>query len=289
MIDVKDYTSAGVTAELNISVWTANKIDRAATNTVLATNEARSRDAGQFRKNLMAGSRLRKDIADFAAKARMAHNYLTAPWADSGPRWLFTSLFVAHKEDLGAKRTVFWTMVDGYICHYPETIRIAEGTLGKLFDPSDYPTADEVRSKFDFKLVYSPVAPNHWAVEFADEVKADLSEQYEKSFEDRIAKVTREPWNRLHKLLTTMSEKLTDKVGDENTTKRYHETLITNAQTLCPMLTHLNLTKDPKLEEARQQLEATMAGAEIDRIKTDPTVRKDMKEKLDTILDTFEW
>tara|TARA_R110002020_G_scaffold79165_6_gene198682 strand:- start:2413 stop:3282 length:870 start_codon:yes stop_codon:yes gene_type:complete len=289
MIDVKDVPSAGVTAELNISVWTANKIDRTATNSVLATHEARSRDAGQFRKNLMAGSRLRKDIADFAAKARLQHNYLTAPWADSGPRWLFTSLFMEHKEDLGAKRTTFWTMVDDYIRQYPETIRIAEQTLGKLFNRSDYPSADEVRSKFNFKLVYSPVAPNHWAVQFTDEVIADLSEQYEKSFDERLAKVTREPWNRLHKLLTTMSEKLTDKVGDEHTTKRYHETLITNAEALCPMLTHLNLTNDPKLEEARQQLEATMEGADIDQIKTNPTMRQDMKEKLDTILDTFEW
>jgi len=179
--------------------------------------------------------------------------------------------------------------VDDYIRQYPETIRIAEQTLGKLFNRSDYPSADEVRSKFNFKLVYSPVAPNHWAVQFTDEVIADLSEQYEKSFDERLAKVTREPWNRLHKLLTTMSEKLTDKVGDEHTTKRYHETLITNAEALCPMLTHLNLTNDPKLEEARQQLEATMEGADIDQIKTNPTMRQDMKEKLDTILDTFEW
>jgi len=289
MIDVKDYESAGVTTELNISVWTANKLDRGATNTVLATNEARSRDAGHFRKNLMAGSRQRKDIADFAAQCRLQHNYLTAPWADTGPRWLFMSLFMEHKEELGAKRTIFWTMVDNFIRQYPETQRVAEYTLGKLFNPSDYPTADEVRSKFDFKLVYSPVAPNHWAVAFADEVKAELSQQYEKSFEDRITKVTREPWNRLHKLLTTMVEKLADKVGDEKTTKRYHETLITNAQTLCPMLTHLNLTKDPKLELARQQLETIMAGADIDRIKTDPTVRKDMKENLDAMLKKFEW
>ena len=50
--DVKDLTSAGVTTALKISVWTANKIDRSATSEVLSSSQARSRDAGQFRKVL---------------------------------------------------------------------------------------------------------------------------------------------------------------------------------------------------------------------------------------------
>lgn len=289
MIDVKDYESSGLTTELSISVWTANKIDRNATHKVLVDSEAHSRDAGHFRKNLMSGSRPRKDIADFAAQCRLQHNYLTAPWTDSGSRWVFTSLYMEHKAELGAKRTMFWTMVDNFILQYPHLVDLAEQNLGKLFDPTDYPSPDVVRSKFDFKLGYNPVAPNHWAVAFADEVKEELSKQYAASFEERIIKVTREPWNRLHKLLTTMVEKLADEVGDKATTKRYHDTLVTNAQALCPMLTHLNLNKDPKLEQARQQLETIMAGADIDRIKTDPTVRKDMKENLDAMLKTFEW
>jgi len=88
--------------------------------------------------------------------------------------------------------------------------------------------------------------------------------------------------------LLGMSEKLTDIDGDE-TKKRYHDTLITNAQSLCAMLTHLNVTKDPKLEDARRQLELTMLGADIDHIKESPDVRKDMKAKVDAILKTFEW
>jgi hypothetical protein len=86
-----------------------------------------------------------------------------------------------------------------------------------------------------------------------------------------------------------MSQKLTDVEGDEDTKKRYHDTLITNAQSLCAMLTHLNVTKDPKLEQARRDLEVTMLGADIDVIKDSADVRRDMKSKVDAILKQYEW
>jgi hypothetical protein len=65
--------------------------------------------------------------------------------------------------------------------------------------------------------------------------------------------------------------------------------LITNAQELCGLLTHLNITKDPKLEEARRSLELTMLGVDIDDIKEHATVRNSVKSKVDDILNKFNW
>jgi len=58
---------------------------------------------------------------------------------------------------------------------------------------------------------------------------------------------------------------------------------------LCGLLTHLNITKDPNLEQARRDLELTMLGADIDSIKESPDVRKNLKTKLDAILNQYEW
>ena len=52
-------TSSSVLTELNISVWTGQKLDRSATDKVTSDNHA-VRDAGQFKKNLMAGTSARK-------------------------------------------------------------------------------------------------------------------------------------------------------------------------------------------------------------------------------------
>ena len=79
------------------------------------------------------------------------------------------------------------------------------------------------------------------------------------------------------------------KDGDDETKKRYHDTLITNAQSLCGMLTHLNVAGDPKLEQARRELERTMAGADIETIKESATERADIKGKVDAILKQYDW
>jgi hypothetical protein len=149
---------------------------------------------------------------------------------------------------------------------------------------------DEVRSKFGFRLVFSPVPESgDFRLQVAEQDLNDLRQQYESNFNDRLAEAMREPWDRLHKLLTGMSEKLTDVDGEDESKKRYHDTLITNAQSLCSLLTHLNVTKDAKLEQARRDLELTMLGADIDAIKESPEVRKGMKDKLDAILKQYEW
>jgi hypothetical protein len=282
-------TSSAVLVEMNISVWTANKLDKSATEKVVSDNAA-VQNAAQVRKNLMAGTTLRKDIADYAAGCRLWHNTRTLPWADKGARLLATSLFMDYKNEVNVRRDTFNKMVDNFMVQYPSLVQTANNYLGTLFNPEDYPSPDEVRDKFGFRLVFSPVPEAaDFRLQVAEQDLLDLRQQYEDSFNDRIADAMREPWDRLHKMLTGMSEKLTDADGEDETKKRYHDTLITNAQSLCSMLTHLNITKDPQLEQARRDLELTMLGADIDIIKESPEVRKGMKDKLDAILKQYEW
>ena len=98
----------------------------------------------------------------------------------------------------------------------------------------------------------------------------------------------REPWERLHSELSAISKKLTDVEGDDGK-KRYHDTLVSNPLELCSLLTKLNITNDPALEEARRQLELTMLGADIETIKEDADVRKQLKSKVDGILNKFNF
>jgi hypothetical protein len=84
-----------------------------------------------------------------------------------------------------------------------------------------------------------------------------------------------------------MSEKLEEPEGEDK--RRWHDTFIGNAAEMCKMLTHLNVAKDPKLEEARHKLQNAIAGVNIDDIKEDPDVRSDVKDKLDAILSDYNW
>lgn len=284
-------SSSAVLTELNISVWTANKLDKGATEAVLASNNATTGSA-QVRKNLMAGTNKRKLIADYAARVRLYHNQSTLSWSDKGARLLPTSMFMDYKQTMNVMRDNFYKMMDDFLGNYDALVANAQLHMGSLFNADDYPDRDEVAGKFGFKLVFSPLPESgDFRLDIPAAEIAELSSSYELQFNDRLTEAMREPWERLHKVLEHMSDKLTDTkdASGEDTKKRYHDTLITNAQELCSMLTHLNVTKDPQLEAARRALEVTMLGADIEDIKERPEVRSSMKAKVDDILSKFNW
>lgn len=282
-------SSSAVLVELNISVWTANKLDKSATEAVLSNNSA-SKDSAQVRKNLMAGTDKRKKISDYAAKARLYHNQTTLSWSDKGARLLPTSLFMEYKQNMNVYQQNMNTMIEDFYANYADLIELSKHHMGDLFNPYDYPSIEELRNKFGFRLVFSPLPEGgDFRLDIPKADMEELGQQYESAFNDRLKDAMREPWEKLHKTLTHISEKLTDVDGDDETKKRYHDTLITNAQDLCGLLTHLNVTKDPMLEQARRSLELTMLGIDIEAIKESPDVRSSVKAKVDDILNKFNW
>ena len=281
-------SASALLVELNISVWPATKIDRETTEQV-NTNASAVRDASQTKKNLFAGTGLRKDIEKLAARIRLYHNQRTLPWADKGERMLPTALFMEYKQTMNAYEQTFETMCQNFFAEYPRLVQEAQVNLGRLYKAEDYPDITDVMLKFGFRRTVKPVPE---AGDFRLDIPANDLEEMRAEFvsqqDEKLAEAMRAPWERLHTMLVGISEKLTDVEGDDGK-KRYHDTLITNPLELCELLTKLNVTKDPKLEEARKQLELTMLGANLESIKEDSTARSEVKSKVDAILSKFNW
>jgi hypothetical protein len=281
-------SSSALLVELNISVWPASKLDREVTDKV-NTDASAVRGASQTKKNLFAGTSLRKDISDFAARVRLYHNKHTLPWADKGERMLPTALFMDYKQTMNGFEQTFNMMCNNFFIEYPRLVVDAPNNLGSMYKAEDYPEIEEVRMKFGFRRAVKPIPESgDFRLDIPAYDLAEMKNDYEKQYSDRLAEAMREPWERLHKMLVGMSEKLTDIEGDDSK-KRYHDTLISNPIELCGLLTKLNVTNDPKLEEARRQLELTMLGADIESIKEDADSRSALKAKVDAILGKFDW
>jgi hypothetical protein len=238
-------SSSAVLAELNISIWTANKLDKGATDSVLASNSASSGSA-QVRKNLMAGTNKRKKIADYGARARLYHNQTTLPWSDKGSRLLPTSLFMEYKQNMNTIERNMNAMIQDFFDSYDDLVLDAKLHLGSLFNANDYPSIDSLRDKFGFKLVFSPLPEsNDFRLDIPQMDMEELASKYESAFNDRLNDAMRENWDKLHKTLTHLSEKLTENEEDTESKKRYHDSLITNATELCGLLTHLKHYERP--------------------------------------------
>ena len=284
-------SSSAVLVALNISVWPAAKLDKEVTDRVTA-DAAAHRNAGKFKKDLFAGTSLRKDIERFAAKCRQYHATYTLPWADKGDRLLPTSLLVDYKQAINGMRKEFDGRCHKFFTEYPQLCAAAPTNMGRLYKAEDYPSLEEVGGKFGFRFAMSPIPEaGDFRLDVGNEDLADIKEQYARDMDARLADAMRDPWERLHKSLTSISEKLTDEpnADDDAPKKRYHETLVTSTKDLCKLLDKLNITRDPKLDDARRQLEATMHGADIEVLRDNPQVRESMKSKVDAILGKFEW
>jgi hypothetical protein len=278
-------SSSAVLISLNISCWPASKVDREATDKVNTDANAVS-SAGQVRKDLFAGTSLRKDIERKAARIRNFFSTSTLPWADKGERMLPMPLFMEVKQTIAREKREYDEMCEMFFDAYPQLVADAPSRLGKFYKAEDYPSLDEARGKFGFRYTITPMPEaGDFRLDVANEELAELKAQYETAYQQRLADAMRDPWERLHTMLTGMSAKL----ADTDDKKRFHDTFVSNPIELCSLLTKLNVTNDPKLEEARRHLEAAMAGADIEAIKEAPEVRADMKSKVDAILGKFDW
>lgn len=278
-------SSSAVLISLNISCWPASKVDREATDKVNTDANAVA-SAGQVRKDLFAGTSLRKDIERKAARVRNFFSTSTLPWADKGERMLPMPLFMEVKQTITREKREYDEMCEMFFDAYPQLVADAPARLGKFYKAEDYPSIDEVRGKFGFRYTITPMPEaGDFRLDVANEELAELKAQYETAYQQRLADAMRDPWERLHAMLTGMSAKL----ADTDDKKRFHDTFVSNPIELCSLLTKLNVTNDPKLEEARRQLEMAMAGADIEAIKEAPEVRADMKSKVDAILGKFDW
>lgn len=281
--------SSAMLVELNISVWTAACVDKRVTDDVLYANGATAADAGQFKKNLMAGTTLRKDIADFAASCRTWHNTRTLPWADRGARLLPTSLFLDYKAEANKRREQFDHMTAYFLKEYPNLRAQAQQNLGAMYKASDYPGDNEVASKFGFRMVFTPLPEaGDFRLDLPAQDLADMRASYDAALEDRLAEAMQSQWDKMHTLLTGMVSKLAEPEGGEDK-RRWHGSFISNVHDMCGLLTHLNVANDPQLEEARRKLEAAVRGVDIDDLKDNAGVRADVKARLDNILRDYEW
>jgi hypothetical protein len=230
---------------------------------------------------------MRKRIDDFAARVRLYHNQKTLPWADKGSRLLPTKLYIEYTTAMNNFQTQFDDMVEEFYAHYPTLVAEAPLHLRDLFKADDYPPLEEVKRKFYFRRASQPVPESgDFRLDVPAEALADLKAQYEKQYEAKLNDAMRSAWERLHDMLTEMSKKLTD-TGDVK--KRWHDSFVTNANELVELLGKLNVTNDPKLEQARRELEIAMVGIDIEDIKESADTRADLKRRVDAINSKFDW
>ena len=227
-------------------------------------------------------------IIKYAANVRAWHNKQTLPWSDSGLRLLPMASFIDYKARLGVFEAEHNKLVETFLLEYPNLVSAAAFTLGTLFNREDYPVLEKVKEKFGFRYFFSPVPMSgDFRVDTHEAALRELHMQYENEFDRRLQGAMKEAWTRLYECLDHMRERLTD---DGDKSKIIRDSVVANARELIEILPRLNVTNDPKLEQARVSLAQALVGIDdAKELRDNKTTRLDVRMQVEEILNKFDF
>jgi hypothetical protein len=280
--------------DLNISVWTGRKMDKKVSDEIDVAKNTKGR-AGNYHKALLGNTGKLADLQKLVSAIRIWHYEQTLPWSDGGSRLLPMANFFAYKATLAAYEVQFTEAVAEFLTEYPTLVSAAAFQLGDLFDSEEYPAVSKLEDKFRMKYVFLPVpSGGDFRIDVSEAGRQELKSQYEQFYNDRVNDAMKDVWDRLHTCVKHLSDKLADsptpRVTKEglNHTQIFRDSLVTNANELCDLLSKLNVTNDHKLEMARQSLERAINGNCAEDLRNSDELRLQTKAKVDEILGMFD-
>ena len=184
-------SSRAMLCSLSISMWPARKHDPEASKEIAQRHGAQA-DAGRYHKVLLPKAAL-AEIQKIASDARQEHYFMTLPWDDNGYRVLPAAAYMDHTEKMRELSNRFAPAVDALAQQFGQLVEGAKGRLGGLFRGEDYPTPQDLRSKFSFETKVMPLPDaGDFRVTRGDDEKERIKRQITAAVEASLEDASRE-------------------------------------------------------------------------------------------------
>lgn len=267
---------------VSISEWSARKLDRKETQEI-KFKHGLGVDAARVNKNLLPLDDALERIRKNTNAIRALFYARTLPWSQDNLRILKSDAYLKFTQDMSALTRERDDLIREFIQAYPSRVAEAKRLLNGLFKPEDYPAASTLPDKFACRVTFLPVPDTRdWRVEVADEHMAALRQQLAEQEKAAFKVAMKDLWDRVHKVVEHAHERLSQPQAV------FRDSLVDNALELCSLLPTLNIDNDARLEEVRRDLEGSLAGYNVDTLRTDPAVRADAAEKMRQIMSKME-
>src|SRR5579883_65932 len=234
-------SSRAMLCSLSISMWSARKHDREASEEIATLHGAKS-DAGRYNKMLLPKQAL-AEIQKIMSEARHEHYFMTLPWGDDGYRVLPAAAYLEHTAKMREISNRFTPAVDTLVQRFEELVREAKVRLNGLFREADYPSTAELRAKFSFetKVIPLPDAAD-FRVCLGDDEKERIKRQITATVEASLHLATRDLWQRLYEAVKHMSERLSAyRVTEEGVEHPFRDSIVGNLVRVVEVLPKLNV------------------------------------------------
>ncbi len=279
-------TVEGVLVQISIRQWKGIKIDRRVTDEVAIEKTGSCQNVGSYQKRLFSQDAL-KNIGKIASKARELNYLFTMPWSDVGQRLLPAPQLFVFSEKMKELKAKFEEEVETFIRGYEKWIKRSEGLLGAMFNPGDYPSVAEVRSKFSFDYYFSEMPTGDLRISMSEEDKASFREQVLRDNDQRL-------FAGVESYIEKLAEKLKhyrDKVcadRDDGKGGIFRDSSLKEVGAVTGMVRAMNLTHDHRLMSVIDDLEKLAKEINdpfhAETVRNSPNARANGRDKADDIL-----
>jgi hypothetical protein len=287
---IASLATSGILLRAKVKVWTATKQDRDISDEVTSNKKA-ARNAGRYTKQLFADV---QELRVLLNDRQTWYNFIqrvTYPW-DGEWGYLPTSRIPQVMAEINQRKAKSMELLENFINAMPAAVSNEAFVQGDMFNRDDYPTPDEVRSKFRIIVQTMNIPEGDYRVTIADDLAEDLKRNFEAQTRDIIKDIHDKQNDQLVKVLQSFSHCCdSETVMEDGEVKvkrrKMYESTLTDALELCDTFADFNLNNDPRLEEARRDLLRVLDGVTIDQLRNNDTKRIVVKEGVDDILAKF--
>jgi hypothetical protein len=282
---VAPLSKKAVLVSVNISAWTARKIDKKVTKETNSRHEAAD-DAGRYNKLLIEAKHMAK-IGSLVSQARVLHHTMTLPWADEGPRILANVLFNDFSTKFRVLKRDFEREADVFGRNFQTYIDERKRKLGAMFNASDYPTVKEIRAKFKMDITVLPLPDaGDFRVDLDDDTLDELRSELQKHTVEVVDHAKEATARQIIEVVGHMSEKLAEYKKPTKNGKRafFLDSLVENVRDLAKLLPAFNLADDPKMDAITKRIIKELCVEDAPTLRAKDDVRIAVKKSADDIV-----
>jgi hypothetical protein len=278
-------SSRAMLRSASVSQWDGRKFDKEASQRIIQDAGAAA-DAGRFNKTLVPKDSL-SAVRAAATRIRSVHERYTRPWSAKGWDILPAANDADYYAAMNPARRDFEDAVESFLIAYPALMANEAARLGALFNATDYPSVDELRTRFGVRIRTLPMPDaRDFRVEMSEAQARMIRAEIEADLRETLAQAMRATWQDIAKLVGELAEKLSayrpSIEGDKG--KTFHASAVQHIRDLVRLLPSFNLTDDAELTAMAARIDRELCRHDAPALKDDSQLRAETIQSAQAIL-----
>lgn len=238
-------------------------------------------------KHLMAGVAEHKIAKDYITQFRAWWSTVSLPWFDGkgAPRAVPSLAVPDLKVEIGDRIREATRLFYDFLNKYPVYRAQRQFEMGDLFDPTQFPSPDEMKRKFAIRVDWYPLpdAKDIRVIEGVDSAELEqIAKEARESEQRRLAHAMGAAAQKLYKVVKSMHDTMATPIGEPGS--KFNDTKLENILAMAELIPKLNLTNDPKLAALAKEAKK-LATKAPDELREDEVKRAAAAKEAKTLAD----